>query len=157
MLCRKRVHIQFSPVAHLSKDAIFNFSVWMSKVYYIFFSFLFYRVCCILYIFLFVFYIFYLYIIFIWFLLLIEVIQAEFNTNTISLFVCYHFSPYSTIFQLYDGGQFLLVEETTDLPQVNWQTFSHSHIGPSRIRTDAGWRWELGLVVWDRWLNHNGP
>jgi hypothetical protein len=34
-------------------------------------------------------------------------------------------------------------EETTDLPQLNWKTFSHSHIGPSRIRTDAGWRWEV--------------
>jgi hypothetical protein len=34
-------------------------------------------------------------------------------------------------------------EETTDLPHVNWQTFSHSHIGASRIRTDAGWMWEV--------------
>jgi hypothetical protein len=49
-------------------------------------------------------------------------------------FVClfvYHPSPYSTILQLHDGGQFLLVEErtrnimqciweeTTDLPQAN--------------------------------------
>jgi hypothetical protein len=30
------------------------------------------------------------------------------------IFVC-HFSPYSTIFQLYDGGQFLLVEERTQI------------------------------------------
>jgi hypothetical protein len=29
------------------------------------------------------------------------------------LFV-YYFSPYSTIFQLHDGGQFLLVEENPD-------------------------------------------
>jgi hypothetical protein len=36
-------------------------------------------------------------------------------------------------------------EETIDLPQVNWQTSSYSHIGPNRIRTDAGWRWE---VLW---------
>jgi hypothetical protein len=35
-----------------------------------------------------------------------------------------------------------ILGETTDLPHVNWQTFSHSHIGQSRIRTDAGWRWE---------------
>jgi hypothetical protein len=57
-------------------------------------------------------------------------------------------------------------EETTDLPQVNWQTFSLSHIGQDsnrrglevrglvewdrshlvtsgKIRTDAGWRWEV--------------
>jgi hypothetical protein len=45
-------------------------------------------------------------------------------------YVC-HFSPYSTIFHFYNGGQILLVEqrtqmhmqciweETTDLPQVN--------------------------------------
>jgi hypothetical protein len=29
-------------------------------------------------------------------------------------------------------------EETTDLPQVNWQTFTHSHIGTSRMQIDAG-------------------
>jgi hypothetical protein len=57
-------------------------------------------------------------------------------------------------FQLYGVVQFLLVdnkskylyilqciwEETTDLPQVNWQTFSHSPIGRSKIWTDADWR-----------------
>jgi hypothetical protein len=32
--------------------------------------------------------------------------------------------------------------ETTDLRQVNWHTFSHCHIGTSRIQTDVGWRWE---------------
>jgi hypothetical protein len=31
------------------------------------------------------------------------------------LFVCLNFSPSSTIFQLYDGGQFLLVEERTHI------------------------------------------
>jgi hypothetical protein len=38
---------------------------------------------------------------------------------------------------------------TTDLPQVNWQTFSHSHIGTSRIQTDAGWRWEVSWYETD--------
>jgi hypothetical protein len=32
--------------------------------------------------------------------------------------------------------------DTTNPLRVNWQTFQHSHIGTSRIRTDAGWRWE---------------
>jgi hypothetical protein len=68
----------------------------------------------------------------------------------------------------YDGGQLLLVEEktqiyytmlweeTTVLPQVNWQTVSHSHVGPSRIWTDAGWRGEVSwyeidvLTTWPR-------
>jgi hypothetical protein len=40
--------------------------------------------------------------------------------------------------------------ETTDLPQVNWQSSSHSR----SIRTDAGWRWEV-LWYWDRCLNHS--
>jgi hypothetical protein len=40
-------------------------------------------------------------------------------------------------------------EETTDLPQVNWQTFSHSHISRSRIRTDVGWRWEVSWYETD--------
>jgi hypothetical protein len=80
--------------------------------------------------------------------------------NNVCFFVC-DFSLYSTIFQLYDDGQFLLVAEraqirytmylgkTTDLPQVNWQKFLHSHIGPSRIRTDAGWRREASWYKTD--------
>jgi hypothetical protein len=40
-------------------------------------------------------------------------------------------------------------EETVDLLQVNWQPFSHRHIGPSRIRTDAGWRWEVSWYETD--------
>jgi hypothetical protein len=39
--------------------------------------------------------------------------------------------------------------EITDLQQVNWQTFSHSHIGTNRIRTDAGWRWEASWYETD--------
>jgi hypothetical protein len=35
-----------------------------------------------------------------------------------------HFSPYSTIFQLYDGGQSLLVEERT---QIHYITDKLSH------------------------------
>jgi hypothetical protein len=49
-------------------------------------------------------------------------------------------------------------EETTDLPQVKWQTFSHSHIGPSRIRTDTCWRWEVSWYETDvlpTWLRPN--
>jgi hypothetical protein len=45
-------------------------------------------------------------------------IQKSKTGSMIRLFVClfvYHFSQYSTIFQLYDGGQYLLVEERTQL------------------------------------------
>jgi hypothetical protein len=42
-----------------------------------------------------------------------------------------------------------ICEETTDFPHVNWQTFSHSHIGPFRIRTNAGWRWEVSWFETD--------
>jgi hypothetical protein len=50
-------------------------------------------------------------------------------------------------------------EETIDLPKVNWQTFSHSHIGSSRIWTEAGWGWEISwyeidvLTTRPRWLH----
>jgi hypothetical protein len=52
--------------------------------------------------------------------------KLKVHDKNVCLLACY-FSPYPTTFQLYDGGQFLLVEErtqciweeTTDLPQGN--------------------------------------
>jgi len=47
--------------------------------------------------------------------------------------------PISTIFQLYHGGQFLLVEETTDLSQVTDKLYHiilyRVHLAISRIQT----------------------
>ena len=40
--------------------------------------------------------------------------------------------PLSTIFQLYRGGQFLLVEETTNLPQVTDKLYHINVISSTR-------------------------
>ena len=69
---------------------------------------------------------------------------ASMSLDFIYLICC--LTPYSTIFQSYDGVQFLLVDtrvETINLPQVNWQTFSHKSKRPQLDSNSEG----SGLVI----------
>ena len=50
------------------------------------------------------------------------------------VFVC-NFAPYSTIFQLYDGGHFLLVEERS---QMHYTMQLGRYHRPSTLQVDAG-------------------
>jgi hypothetical protein len=82
------------------------------------------------------------------------------------LFIVYNISPYSTIFQLYDGGQLLLVEERTLIhytvhlgrehrPSASNLTnfLTHSHLSKQDLnRRGLEVR---GLMVWNRCLNHS--
>jgi hypothetical protein len=63
-----------------------------------------------------------------------------YETHAMIYLCAYHFSPYSTIFQSYDGGHFLLVEErirdhrSSASKLTNFLTQSH------RSEQDSNWR-----------------
>jgi hypothetical protein len=80
-------------------------------------------------------------------------------------FIVYHFSSYTTIVQLYDGGHFLLVEERT---QIHYTMYLRERSPTFRKLTDklshtvtsvrAGFEPTLearGVVIWDQCLNHS--
>jgi hypothetical protein len=81
-------------------------------------------------------------------------------------FFVFHFLPYSTIFQLYDGDQFLLVEERTQMHYTMYLGRDHrpSESKLTTVLTQSN-RYEQDsnlhglevrfLVVWDQCLNHS--
>jgi hypothetical protein len=80
-------------------------------------------------------------------------------------FFKFFFLPYSTIYHLYDGGQFLLVEERT---QIHYTMYLGRDHRPSTSKLtnflkqshwyvqDSNWHGleVIGLMVWDRCFNH---
>jgi hypothetical protein len=75
------------------------------------------------------------------------------------LFVIFRHTQQFFSYNVYDGASVFIGgrenpdtfiqciwEETTDLLQKNWQTFSHSHIGTRRTQTDTGW-YEIDVLT----------